>query len=320
MPNKISLAIDLGGTNVRAALIDSQGRILGKKALPTKAGDGAVQILQRIIEVSRTVLASDEAPVAVGMGSPGCIDADTGRVLFATDNLPGWRGTDLKGILEKELSLPAFIDNDVNMMAFGESRIGAGKGASSLVCLTLGTGVGGAIILNGKLYRGHQYYSGEMGHLSINFEGPECNCGGRGCLEAYIGTAAILDKVKQLKETGVSSLIFACADKNDGQITPQVIFEAASAGDEAALGIFKEMGCYLGFGLGSLINVVSPESIVIGGGISQAWDFFYPSLAASLKNQALFGSERTVKIVQAKLGPDAGIIGSGLYALEQAGI
>jgi glucokinase len=320
MSSRVSLAIDLGGTNVRAALVDSEGNILARKMLPTSAGDGAAQILQRIIEVSRAVIATDSTPAVIGMGSPGCIDADTGRVLFATDNLPGWRGTDLKSILQDEFALPAFIDNDVNMMAFGESRTGAGKGIASLVCLTLGTGVGGAIILDRKVYRGHQFYSGEMGHLSINFEGPECNCGGRGCLEAYIGTTAILDKVKRLKKNGVSSLVFDLADKYNREVTPQVIFEAASAGDEAALSIFKEMGYYLGFGLGSLINVVSPEAIVIGGGISQAWDFFYPSLVQSLRSQALFGSERTVKIVPAKLGPDAGLIGSGLYALEQAGI
>ncbi len=317
--SKTALAIDLGGTNVRAALVDSQGHILIKKTLPTQAGDGSQQILRRIIEVSQSVLAEAELPVAIGMGSPGCVDSDRGIVLFATDNLPGWRGTDLKGALEKELSLRAYIDNDVNMMAYGESRIGAGTGVSALVCLTLGTGVGGAVILNGKIYRGQQYYAGELGHISINREGPFCNCGGRGCLESYIGTAALIKQVEDLRKDKIDSGIFHYAEKNEGKITPEIIFKAAQDKDPSAQAILKEMGHCLGFALAMVVNVLSPERIVIGGGISRAWDYFYPSLMESLRRQSLFGPERNVEVVMAELGPDAGLAGSGLYALEQAG-
>jgi len=314
---KHALSIDLGGTSVRIGVVNASGDLLLKKTCSTDADLGAGQIIENIYKLADDVIVKYPDYETVGMGSPGCIDSKQGKVLFATDNLPGWRGTELKKILEVKFRKPVYVQNDVNMMTFAESRIGSGKGYNDFICLTLGTGVGGGIVVNGFLYEGDQYYAGEMGHITINFSGPYCNCGGQGCLEAYIGTKALVSRVEAVLLKKEPTVMNDLIQRNNGMIRPYLICQAAEMGDKAAMNILMDMGLYLGIGLGNIINAFSPQRIAIGGGIAQSWKWFYPSMMEAVHRQVLFGNERNISIVAADLGPDAGLIGAGLYALEQ---
>ena len=307
----------MGGTNLRAALVDQSGTFFKTHFVPTDAPKGGKSVLATLKSTLHQLIDTGKVtPIAIGMGSPGCIDSSSGKVLFATPNLPGWQGLNLKKALQDEFSLPVYVDNDANMTTFGESRMGAGKGYSNLVCLTLGTGVGGGIIINQHLYHGRESYAGEFGHMTINSEGWKCNCGGIGCLEAYVGTAGILKITSKLLKLNQDSLLQDLL-KEKQALTPQLIYQAAAKGDIVAKEVFQFMGFHLGIGIANIINTLSPDAIIIGGGISNAWRYFYPGLKEGILEQGLFAGKRKFNIVRAKLGENAGLLGAAFYALEQ---
>lgn len=306
------LAIDIGGTKIAGGLVEGEtGRVLCQSRVPTGAQEGGAAVLARAIDLARRLRADSAAqgiapPLAIGIGSGGQIDAASGIVLSATDLLPGWAGTRLRDAFEQALGLPAAADNDVNALALGECRYGAGRGFRDLLYLALGTGVGGAIISNGQLHHGVKGGGGELGHLVIDPEGLLCTCGGRGCLEAYASGPAL---AAAFHTRGGDRMLDGPA------ITRQA--QTDSADDSAngpALTAVRQVGEKLGIGLVSLANLFAPERIIIGGGLSELGDLLLAPARAVLAERALPGVRHT-PVVPAGLGADAALAGAASLAL-----
>lgn len=300
MFKKVKIGIDLGATRIKIALVDERGRILSRRETDTPFNfrkevliDAIVKNVQGIIEkagIKKGIVAG------VGIGVPGPVDSKQGIVHYFP-NIRGWENVPLKAILQKKLGLRVAMDNDVNAMTIGEYAFGAGRGASNLICITLGTGVGGGIIIDGKLYRGGAMVAGEIGHVPINERGPRCNCGGIACLERYIGNRYILDKAKKVFGKG---------------ITLEKLSRLGQNGDKRARKIWKDVGRKLGTALTGVVNLFNPDRIVIGGGVSKAGGLILRPLRREIKSRAMRNQASHVKIVRTKMGGDAGVIGASL--------
>ncbi len=313
MKKKYSIGIDLGGTNLRAALVDSQWRIKERIALATSGI--REEVLRQVIEVIEK-LKKEEDIIGIGIGSPGNIDVGEG-IIYDAPNIEGWNDVPLKSYVEGKMGLPTFIDNDANVMALAESRLGAGVGAKNIICLTLGTGVGGALIINGKLYHGATLTAGEIGHIPVNMSGPLCNCGGRGCLERYVGNRFIVERARERIESGEKSLIVELVGGDLGKVTPELISQAALKGDKLAKEIWNEVGRYIGVALAGLVNLLNPEIVIIGGGVANARSLVFDPIRQTIKERAMRMPAKMVRVVQAKLGGDAGMIGAGILVWEK---
>jgi glucokinase len=253
----------------------------------------------------------------VGVGAPGPVDVERGTV-HSLVNVPGWHEVPLGRQLGRRLRCCCIVDNDVNLFALGEWRFGAGRGARQLVCVTLGTGVGGGLIFNGALHRGARGAAGEVGHMVIDPRGNRCGCGARGCLEAQVGTAAILRMGRRAIRRRAGPLRTLAAQAR-GRITPELVAHAARQGDAAARQIWVEVGRSLGSGLANVVNLLNPDRIVIGGGVANAWSLFYPTLIRRMRTQAMEASARAVQIVRARLGNHAGIVGAAVLVWQETG-
>ena len=247
--------------------------------------------------------------IGAGMGVPGVVDFGRGRVPCLT-NVPGWKNVPVRRIMRSLLRLPVFVDNDVNVMALGELAHGAGKGCKDLICLTLGTGVGGAIITDGKLYRGADYAAGEIGHIPINETGPRCNCGGKGCLEAYGGNRRLLTDARRRLKRHKGSIIRKPADGRSS-ITLEIIAAAARKGDALSLSLWRGAGTRIGIALVGVVNVYNPERIVIGGGVAEAGEALFGPIRDTIRQRAMKVQAHSVKVMKAVMGADAGLIGAG---------
>ncbi|MBI4361904.1 MAG: ROK family protein, partial [Euryarchaeota archaeon] len=248
--------------------------------------------------------------VAVGM--PGAVDPRRG-VLYQSPNFAGSGDYPLRSELEarlRGLGVPVVVENDANAYAVGEHWKGAGRGAPSLVCLTLGTGVGGAVILWGRLWRGEQGAAGELGHMVVDPEGPGCSCGGRGCLEAYLGARSIRRRIQEVADRSGEPGRWG---KSPG---PRELQAAAEKGDLLALQVWDEIGRHLGIGLASLVNIFNPHTIVIGGGVAAGWDLFMPPARREMEARAFRIPARRVKLARARLGDDAGVLGAARLAWQ----
>lgn len=286
------IGIDLGGTNTKIALVNKSGRILERREFSTKSCQDKNSLIKAISENINQLKVKGAS--GVGIGVPGLVDSKNGIVHHLT-NIAGWKDVNLKKELERKTGLKVCVDNDVNLMALAESKYGAAKKALSVFCITLGTGVGGGIVINGEVYRGNTQSAGEIGHICIDQNGPKCNCGRRGCVEAYVGNSYIAKKAG---------------------FTPESLTKLARQGDRRAKNIWKETAQYLGRGLVMVVNVFDPEVIVIGGGMTGAGDFLFKPLRDYVKKNALSVPGNKVKIVKAKLGNDAGVIGAAELAHE----
>ncbi len=313
MKKRYTIGIDLGGTNTKLALVNDEGRIVARRLISTGEYPAKKAFIEAISDCVKEILRSKRlAPKAVrgiGIGTPGLVDSRKG-IVYSLTNIPGWHRVSLKKLLERSTRLPVFVDNDVNLMALGELKFGAGRRAKNIVCLTLGTGVGGGIIIGGRLYRGATLSAGEIGHIPINENGPCCNCGGRGCLERYVGNKYIVAlaarKIRQGKKTIVTKLV-----NNDlSKVTPFILSKAAGRGDELAISIWQETGKHLGVALAGVVNLLNPEVIVIGGGVANAGKVLFDALRKTVRERAMEIPAKAVKIVRAKLGQDAGIMGA----------
>lgn len=292
-----TIGIDLGATFVKMGIVDGYGRISFRRRIPTRHSSKKDSLIGAIVDNVKLIIKESGRNVAgVGIGVPGPVDSEKGIVHYFP-NIKGWDEVPLKAILKKRLGMRVELDNDVNAMTLGEFTFGAGKGARDIVCVTLGTGVGGGIIIDGRLYRGGSMVAGEIGHMPINEKGPLCNCGGIACLERYIGNRYILERAKK---------IFG------SNITLEAVSDLAGKGNKKALGIWKDVAEKLGVALAQVVNLLNPDRVVIGGGISKAGRFILNPLKGSIKRRAMRGHARHVKIVPAKLGNDAGIIGASL--------
>lgn len=316
-----AVGVDFGGTNIKLGGVTARGRLLAHATLRTEdhATPGAFVegIAQAIERLSDTHGLQRRSLRGVGVGAPGLVDAARGRIYRLVNVRGEWRGLPLQRLLERRLRCRCVVDNDVNMVALGEWRHGAGRGSHHSVFLTLGTGVGGALVVHDRLVRGAAGTAGEIGHVVLQPDGPPCACGARGCLEALVGTNAILRRAREAIRRGNRALARLRAH-HGGRLSPSVISQAAKAGDHAALAIWREVGYYLGLSVAGLINVLSPERVVIGGGIANAWRWFAPTLRSTIQAQAFAEPARVAQVRRAALGEHAGVVGGAVAVWDQA--
>jgi len=303
----VVIGVDLGGTNLRTALVSQNGEVVEKVKEPTRASDGHAKVVQRLIENIKaqqdSALRKGTTIAAVGVGAPGVIHADTG-VVVKSPNFPDWNNLPLKKELEAALALPVFIENDANAAALGELWRGAGQGITSMIFLTLGTGVGGGVVLDGRIWPGADGMAGEIGHMTILPDGRRCGCGNTGCLEMYASSRGI---VMTYQERSARSTV----------ITSEEIYQAARDGDVLAGDVMKDMGRLLGIGIANLINIFNPEMIVIGGGVKEAWPLFIEATREEIKKRAFEYPAARTQIVPSVLGDDAGMIGAAAVAFQK---
>ncbi len=311
---KNRIGIDVGGTNVKIALVDSNGKIGYSDTIPTRAEMGYEYTVNNMKQAIRDLLTetklSPKDIEGIGFGLPGQVDFKSGIVRLIT-NIPGWVEIPLAKMIEDEFHIPTRIDNDVRCAALGELNFGAGKGCENLICITVGTGIGSGLIVNGKLVRGASNAAGEIGHIKLQMhDGPICGCGDTGCLEAFASGPSIVAMAEEYIMGGKSTKYREMANGND--ITPFIVAEAAKAGDAVAQRIYTKMGEYIGIGLASVVNLLNPEKIIIGGGVAGAGDILMNPLKETLKKRAMKIAGDTVEVVPAQLGNTAGVIGASL--------
>ena len=314
-------AADLGGTHLRAATVDQNGRIHFRLKHNTPRADTADEIVQALVMAVRECeKQSNESADGVGdlikavsVVVPGTVNVEEGIVVKAP-NVPSLNGFGLTAALTDALKLPAILENDANAAAVGEMWQGAGRGRRTIVCVTLGTGVGGGIILDGKLWRGVDGAAAEIGHMCVDpFGGVACGCGSRGCLEVYASATAIVRMAREASPRHPDSLVSVNAE-----LTSEAIYAAGLEGDELALEVFRRMGVYLGIGLANLINIINPEMIVIGGGVVNGWALFEKYMHQQVAERAFPLLAARVKIVRAECGDDAGLLGAARLAFTSA--
>lgn len=314
MSKKYRIGIDIGGTNVKFAIVDLQGKIIYSNSVMTHAELGYESALNNIKQAIYTAFketkVTKENIEGMGIGFPGQIDSEKG-IVRNLPNMPGWENVPVAKIMETEFGFPTKIDNDVRCAALGELNFGAGKGCKNLVCITVGTGVGSAIVANGQLVRGASMAAGELGHMTLlPFEGPICGCGDTGCLEALASGPSIVAMAEEYILGGKSTKYKELAAA--GPITPYLVYEAAKQGDAVAKRIFTLTGEWLGIALSNVVNLLNPEKIVIGGGVAQAGDLLFDPIREVIKKRTLKVSGDAVKVVPAELGESAGVVGASL--------
>ncbi len=314
--NRTFAGIDIGGTNIKFGLFDQQGKVLHKEHRSTMAEKGPEALLHLVANIAERLLffaADEELEVkSLGIGTPGAVDFRTGQVIGTCPNIKGWQGTQIGQALRERLNMPVFVDNDVNCMAVAESKFGAATGGGTTICLTLGTGVGGAILFDGKLYRGANYSAGELGHISIDHNGRLCNCGNKGCLEVYVSSKAIVANVKALLGDDMGSIFKRVLEGEIENLNIRKIFAAFRSGDEAATRVLGETASYVATALSGVVNLLNPNRVVIGGGVAEGDNGFVAMIEREIRERAFDSATDGMIVVRAALGNDAGFIGAGL--------
>ena len=308
-------AADLGGTHLRAATVDERGKIHFRSKQNTPQGTDPNQIVEAIVNAVHDYRKGSGDTSgrlkAISLVVPGTVNVKDGTVVKAP-NLPCLDGFPLAATLTSKLGLPAILENDANAAAVGEMWQGAARGCRTIICVTLGTGVGGGIILDGELWRGVDGAAAEIGHMCVDpFGGVACTCGSRGCLEVFASATAIVRMTREAKPRYPDSILQSCTD-----LTAESIFDAGLKGDELALEIFRRMGVYLGIGLANLINILNPQIIVIGGGVVNGWALFEKHMMQQVEERAFPLLAARVKIERAKCGDDAGLLGAARLAIS----
>ncbi|HQX54635.1 MAG TPA: ROK family protein [Pyrinomonadaceae bacterium] len=295
--NRIALALDLGGTNLRLAAVGEDGTIYSRSRAETPKGSSGNDVIDLIIHLAehcRSGLEDPSAVCAIAAAVPATINIDEG-ILNKLPNLRCLEGVPLRDILSNRLGVDAVLENDATAAAIGENWLGASRDVDTSICVTLGTGVGGGLMINGKPYRGKDGTAGEVGHICVEPDGHPCGCGSRGCVEQYASATAV---IRMAREAGLDVS------------TSSDVYNWAKRGNEEAVDVFTAMGTYLGIGLAGLVNVLNPEMIVIGGGVSAAWELFAGDVRREVDERSFPEPAKRVKIVGAELGDDAGILGA----------
>ncbi len=308
-----ALGVDFGGTSVKVGLVDAAGRVLRKTQVATSAVASRSAWLDFVGSCLEQFASACGSPAGIGVGVPGFVDFERGFIYNLT-NVPGWKSVPLAGLLRKRFGMPAFVDNDVNAMSRGECAFGAGRRHRHALFVTLGTGVGGALMLNGKIYRGAYSMAGEIGHLSINRFGPR-NAEGRGGLETYVGNTAIVALARRALRKHRAPVLHGLAGGDASKITPKLLAAAAARGEQSALEIFENIADCLATAFASAVYLIQPEIIVVGGGVAQCGGILFAPLRRKLKERLHPSFAARVRIVPALLGADAGLIGCATLAL-----
>lgn len=317
MGKKWIIGIDFGATYVKLAKLNLRGTISRKSFFATgdfKSRDSL--ILKIIREVDYLIGKDKKSVLGVGIGVPGQVDYEKG-IIYNLTNVKGWRNVALKDIMRKKLRLPVYLDNDANVACLGEMVWGAARGYNNIVCITLGSGVGGGIIIDGEVYHGRGYSAGEIGHICIDRDGPRCNCGGRGCMETFVGSRYIVKDVVGRLKRGAKSIVLNLAEGRFSNITPEIIDKAARKGDGFAIGIWKEVSCNIGIGLVSVVNMLNPEIIVIGGGISKTGKVLVDAIRQTIRKRAIDIFVKGLKVVRARFVEDAGVVGAAALVKKE---
>jgi len=316
------VAVDIGGTKIMTAIFASDGKIMAKDVRPTLGVEGVNRVIERISSAIEGLLSDNNVKTsqtgAICIACAGGIDTGRGVVVTPSPHLPDWVEIPLADTIKKKLGISTYLINDASAAALGEHRYGAGRGVKNLVLLTLGTGIGGGIIADGKLYLGAVGGAGEIGHMTIDVNGPRCGCGNIGCLEILAsGTAIAKNTVERIKRGEKSSLAdMAGGDLNN--ITTEAIGQAARNGDKLAREVIGRAAYYLGIGLVNTVNIFNPEMIIIGGGMAELGEMIIGPGRKMVAERAFSISARAVRIVTAQLGNEAGIYGAAAFALDSA--
>lgn len=310
MKRDLVIGIDLGGTSVSSAVVDDGGRINHQARLSVSGSRTSTEVIDRLLACVGMTMDScgRDRVVGVGVGTPGLIIKETGTVVYAP-NVPEWEDLPLQTLLQDRIGLPVTIENDANAAAIGEHWVGGATGHANILCITLGTGVGGAIIMNNEIWRGSNGAAGEIGHMTVVENGRMCGCGAQGCLEAYASATAIASQARELLRGGRKSILSDLGDDPD-HIDAAMVADAAGRGDEIAWKVMHRSATLLGIAVSSLTNLLNPELIVIGGGVIKAGDMILNPVRAQVARRAYAWSASILKIVPAKLGDNAGIIGA----------
>ncbi len=318
---KVYVGCDLGGTNIKAGLVNIEtGEILQTKSAPTLAHKGHDAVIERMADLMEELIETSDLDRdeigGIGTSAPGVLDLDNGVVLFLP-NLPGqWPDVPLRDGIQKRLNYPVVILNDVRAITLGEWKFGAGRGVDTIAVFAIGTGVGGGLVINGQLHLGIGGTGGELGHQTIDYNGPVCGCGSRGCLEAFASGPAIASMGIKAVKQGLTTSIGKQVDYDLNRITPRIIAEAALEGDAIAQDIYERAGSYIGYAAANVCATIGPRRVIIGGGVAQAGDLLLNPIRRVLKERVIVMPVDQVEVVLAELGSDAGIIGMAVWASQ----
>jgi len=302
------IGIDIGGTNIKIATVSPTGKVLARGVVETRASEGPAPAFQRIHEAAR-YLAGSQSVAGVGIGCAGLIDAGRG-ILRVSPNMPAWRGANLGRIARAHFRLPIHLENDATAAAFGESFVRGTRGRD-LVFITLGTGVGGGIVADGRVIRGVSGFGGEIGHMTVDPDGPPCRCGSHGCLEAYAGSYGIVRAARDAAEARG----WKRAHKLSGKaVTARDVLDAARRGDSVGRAAAREAGEHLGIAVASILNVLNPSAVVIGGGVAGSFDVLAPHVRRMIARHAFADTARAARIERSRLGNDAALVGAAMLA------
>ncbi len=310
--DKYYMGVDIGGSVTKIGLSDSEGVLFGREAFPTEGQKGPDHVVAKISQIVRRLVGekgiSSSSLLGIGIGSPGPLDTKSGTIIH-THNL-GWRDVPLRDMVSDATGVPAALDNDANAAAIGEWWKGAGVGMDSLVCFTLGTGVGGGIVIHGEIWRGATDVAGEIGHMTIEVDGRRCSCGNLGCLESYASATAIAARAREGIEDGRETVLKRAVEGDLSRITSATVYQQAIAGDSFCKEIMVETATYLSVGVANILNIINPELVVISGGVIKAGEMLFAPLVDEVRGRAFPAAVQGVRVVPAELGDDAGIIGA----------
>ena len=308
---RTAIGIDFGGTSIKSAVVEESRVLLRGAPIDTQHHHSADSLVDAIVETITGLRAAHPAAAAIGVGLPGFVDSVNG-IVHSLTNVAGWSEVPLRAILSERTGLPTIIENDANAMAYGEWKYGAAVGAQHVVCITLGTGVGGALILDGKLYRGATLAAGEIGHMSIDYRGIPGPYGNFGGFEEYVGNAQIAERaVKLYAQAGIGKTIEEC--------TPLALDRAARSGDVIAKSLWEALGIEIGAALASVVWILNPDTIVIGGGVANAGDLLFDPIRREIAARTIPVFNGHLRVLPATLGNEAGIIGNAALALDARG-
>ncbi|MCJ7559025.1 ROK family protein [Candidatus Bathyarchaeota archaeon] len=320
------VGVDLGATNIVSLLISRDGEVVARDTRETMGEKGKKRAFSQIVNSARNVIGegersgiSSKSILGMGIGGPGPLNSD-GGVIHLAPNIPGWINTYLVKELEDELKLNVFLENDANAAALGEWWLGAGRDVDNLVLLTLGTGVGGGIIIDGEVLHGARNTAGEIGHMIIRKGGLLCGCGNRGCLEAYASARSVVKRTLAAIKEGKKTILTDLVKNKLKDITCKLVYDTARKGDSLCKWVVEETGRYLGIGITNIVNIINPEMVILGGGMANAGDLLFEPVRKYVREHSFTAAMEGVKIVPAALGVNAGAIGAVAFVLKKKGL
>lgn len=310
MKTKYAIGVDLGGTSIKLGIVSDKGKIINKTSVRTHAEEGPEKVISQILKGIKHLTEKTKVKIeGIGIGAPGVVAHKKGVVEYPP-NLPSWEKVPLGKIISNETGANVFVENDANAAAIGELIFGNGKDMESFIMITLGTGVGGGIVRKGKVFRGETNAAGEIGHVSINYNGPKCNCGSRGCIETYIGNNHLTKRTLSALKKNPDSILHKMLEESEDGLSPKMINDAALEGDKFAIGVIEEAGTLLGYALVGVVNVLDIAHVLIGGGVAGFGNLLFNATEKAIKERVLKSLKDRVTVKPAKLKNNAGIKGA----------